>query len=237
MPYDANLVLRGVDADGAYSDLVTGDTSAVSLVVNSDGNRVIDLGPHGTGAKGIDIVVIFHDTFDDYQATLVVQVCDSDHVAGGWELNLEFPTLYPYTREIIARATTGFVAAAANTDFGVALVDTGTGGMAGLIRAFSRKLLTVGGVGKIWVAMQDAGDTYPTDEDTLTSAGTGVATQIGASRLIQQNGFTMVRRMSTPRRYIRCTCVATNGSAAINCGDVDILATGSQHNHVNNLYR
>lgn len=237
MPFDANLVLRGPLATGAYSDLVTGDTSAVSLDINSDGNKVIDLGPHGTGAKGIDIVVILHDTFIDYRATLVVQVCDSDHVAGGWELNLEFPTLYPHTREIICTATTGFVAAAANTDFGVALVDTGTGGMAGLIRAFSRKLLTVGGVGKIWVAMQDLNDTYPTNADTLTSAGTGIATQIGASRLIQQNGFTMVRRMSTPRRYIRCTAVATDGAITANFGDVDILATGSQHNHVNNLYR
>ena len=110
MPYDANLVLRGVDADGAYSDLVNGDTSAVSLTVNSDGNKVIDLGPHGTGAKGLDIVVIFHDTFDDYRATLDVQICDSDHIAGGWELNLEFPRLYPHTREIHAVDTTAFVA-------------------------------------------------------------------------------------------------------------------------------
>lgn len=232
MPYDANLVLRGVDADGAYSDLVNGDTSAVSLTVNSDGNKVIDLGPHGTGAKGLDIVVIFHDTFDDYRATLVVQIDDSDHVAGGWELNLEFPTLYPHTREIHATATTAFTAA---TVFGVDLV--GAVPEEGHIIAFSRELLTIGGVGKIWIAMQVAGDTYPLNGDTLTSDGTGIATQIGVSRLIQQSGFTMVRRLSTPRRYLRCTLTATNGAATANFGDVDILATGSQHNHVNNLYR
>ena len=109
--------------------------------------------------------------------------------------------------------------------------------MDGHIIAFSRKLLTVGGTGKIWVAMQDNGDTYPLNGDTLTSDGGGVGTQVGASRLIQQSGFTMVRRFSTPRRYIRPTCVATENSADANFGDVDILVTGSQHNHVNNLYR
>ncbi len=241
MPYDANLVLRGpysatpaVPSSLAYSDLVTGDTAPTSLTRNSDGNVVIDLGPHGTGALGLDIVVIFHDTFVDYRATLVVQIDDSDHIAGGWELNLEFPTLYPHTREIHATATTAFTAA---TVFGVDLTDTDTGAMDGHVIAFSRELLNIGGTGKIWAAMQDAGDTYPLNGDTLTSDGTGIATQIGASRLIQLNGFTMVRRLSTPRRYIRCTLVATNGAATANFGDVDILATGSQHNHVNNLYR
>ena len=232
MPFDANLILRGPIA-GVYSDLVTGDTSAVALAINGDGNKVIDLGPHGTGAKGIDIVVIFHDTFDDYRATLVVQICDSDHIAGGWELNLEFPTLYPFTREIICTVTTPFTA---GDDFGVDLVATAAAD-AGHIIAFSRKLLVTGGVGKIWVAMQDANDLYATAGDTLTSAGVGIGTQVGASRQIQTNGFTMVRRMSTPRRYIRCTVNATNGAATANFGDVDILATGSQHNHVNNLYR
>ena len=106
--------------------------------------------------------------------------------------------------------------------------------MNGHIIAFSRELLVVGGTGKIWVAMQDANDLYATAGDTLTSAGTGIATQGAASRQIQTNGFTLVRRLSTPRRYIRPTFVASGGS---NFGDVDMLITGSQHNHVNNLYR
>ncbi len=233
MPYDANLVLRGPVA-GVYTDLEDGDVSATTIAQNGEGNSVVDLGPHGTSAKGLDIVVIFHDSSIGYLDTLDIQICDSDHIAGGWELNLEFPRLYPYTREIIGVATTAFTAAA---DFGVDLTDTDTGAMDGHIIAFSRELLVVGGRGKIWVAMQDAGDTYPLNGDTLTSDGGGVCTQVGASRLIQQSGFTMVRRMSTPRRYIRFTGVATQGSADADFGDVDVLATGSQHNHVNNLYR
>lgn len=232
MPYDANLVLRGLYG-GAYVDLDDADVAPTTIAVNDDGNAVIDLGPHGTGAKGLDVIVIFHDSSIDYLDTLDIQVCDSDHIAGGWELNLEFPRIYPYTREIIATATTAFTAAA---DFGVDLTNALTG-MDGHIIAFSRELLTVGGTGKIWVAMQDAGDTYNLAGDTLTSDGGGVCTQGAASRLIQQSGFTMVRRLSTPRRYIRPTCVATQNSADANFGDVDILVTGSQHNHVNNLYR
>jgi len=233
MPFDANLVLRGLYG-GAYVDLDDADVSATTIAVNTDGNAVIDLGPHGSSAKGLDIIVIFHDSSIGYLDTLDIQICDSDHIAGGWELNLEFPRLYPYTREITGTATTAFTAAA---DFGVDLTDTDTGAMDGHIIAFSRELLTVGGTGKIWVAMQDAGDTYPLAGDTLTSDGGGVCTQGAASRLIQQSGFVLVRRMSTPRRYIRCTCVATQNSADANFGDVDILATNSQHNHVNNLYR
>ena len=148
-------------------------------------------------------------------------------------MNLEFPRIYTHTREIKVICTTAFTAA---NDF---LVDLTEGGAAydGHIIAFSRELLVVGGVGKIWVAMQDAGDLYATNGDTLTSDGGGVATQIGVSRLIQQGGFTMVRRLSTPRRYIRFTGVATQNSADANFGDVDVFATNSQHKHVNNLYR
>jgi len=229
MPFDANLVLRGLYG-GAYVDLQDADTAPTTIAVNAYGNAVVDLGPHGTGAKGIDIVVIFHDTFTDYQDTLDCEVCTSDHIAGGWELALEFPRVYPYTREIIATATTAF---SAGDDFGVGLVATAAGD-AGHIIAFSRELLTIGGTGKIWVAMQDNADLYATAGDTLTSAGIGVATQGAAARQIQVGGFTMVRRLATPRRYIRPTFVV---SADANFGDVDMLATGSQHNHVNNLYR
>jgi len=232
MPYDANLVLRGKYGT-TYSDLVDGDTPPTTIAVNSDGNCVVDLGPHGTGAMGMDCVVIFHDSFIGYRDTLDIQICDSDHIAGGWELLLEFPRIYPYTREIIGTATTAF---SAGDDFVVDLVDA-LAGMNGHIIGFSRELLVVGGTGKIWVAMQDAGDTYDLPGDTLSSAGVGVLTQGPASRLIQQSGFAMVRRFSTPRRYIRPTCVATETSADANFGDVDILVTNSQHNHVNNLYR
>ncbi len=167
MAMDANLILRG-PVSGVYTDLEDGDTSATTIAINADGNYVVDLGPHGTGAKGIDIVVIFHDTAGDYLDTLDCQICDSDHIAGGWELNLEFPRIYTHTREIKVICTTAFTAA---NDF---LVDLTEGGAAydGHIIAFSRELLVVGGVGKIWVAMQDLNDTYPTNADTLTSAGT-----------------------------------------------------------------
>ena len=236
MPYDANLVLRGVyprTSAGVYVDLEDGESSPTTLAVDTYGQAVVDLGPHGTDVRGMDCVVIFHDSSTGYIDYLDIQICDSDHIAGGWELLLEFPRIYPYTREIVGTATTAFTAAA---DFGVDLSE-GAATYDGHIVAFSRELLVVGGTGKIWVAMQDAGDTYATSGDTLTSDGGGVATQVGASRLIQQDGFTMVRRFSTPRRYLRCTCTANETSADANFGDVDIMVTGSQHNHVNNLYR
>lgn len=236
MPYDANLVLRG-QYGGVYVDLEDGDTSATTLAGTTavNGNHVVDLGPHGTGAKGLDIVIIFHDTFGTYQDYLDCQICTSDHIAGGWELALEFPRLYPFTRELIIRTTDAFTAADDIDAYAEDLIATAAAD-AGHIIAFSRELLVVGGVGKIWVAMQDLNDLYATPGDTLTTTQGHVATQIGASRQIQTNGFTMVRRLSTPRRYIRFTGVATQVDNA-NFGDVDVLATNSQHNHVNNLYR
>lgn len=240
MPYDANLVLRGPYGDnGAYTNVIVNDVVPITLAGTTavNGNHVVDLGPHGTGAKGVDIVVIFHDTFTDEEPTLDVQVCDSDHIDGGWELNQEFPRLYPCTREIIGVATVAWTAIADIGNFAVDLVNTTAGGMLGHIIAFSRELLVIGGVGKIWIAMQGVGDTYPNNGNVLTSDGGGAVTQIGASRLIQQNGFTMVRRLSTPRRYIRPTFIALDEGGTADFGHVDMLVTGSQHNHVNNLYR
>ena len=227
MAYDADLVLRG-QYDSAYVDLVTGDTAASTETVEATGNVVVDLGVGGADARGLDCIVIFHDVLTTYQQTCDIVIQDSDHVAAGFADLLSFPRVYCYMREVIVRATTAFTTAC----LGVDLTEAGLS-YDGHVRAFSRELLAIGGIGKIWVEMQDADDTYVTSGDILTSDGTGVGTQIGAGRVIQ-TGLTIVRRFSTPKRYIRCSNTV---SATGDYGDVDILVTGSQHSHKDNLYR
>ena len=231
MPFDANLILRGLYG-GAYVDLITTDAAPTTIAANANGNAVVDLLDHGTGALGMDCIVILHDTPTTYMDTCDIVVCDSDHITDGWQTVLSFPRLYCYMREVIVTATTAFL----GTDIGLVFTATGVGTDTGVLREFSRKLLTVGGTGKCWVEMQDAGDTYANAGDTVTcTAGTGIGTvQVGGIGRVIQTPRTLVRRFSTPKRYIRPTNTV---SATGNFGDVDILVTGSQHNHVNNLYR
>ena len=137
-------------------------------------------------------------------------------------------------RELDVIATTAFDA---SDDIGQVLSAT-TGLDTGVIREISRNLMTIGGRGKIFVEMQDAADTYASTGDIVSSAVTGVGTLVGVGRVPywSSGGRTLVRRLSTPKRYIRFT-----GTSAVseggNFGDVDILLTDSQHNHINNLLR
>ena len=228
MPYDANLVLRG-KVGGVYVDLDSSDAAPTTIAGNDDGNFVVDLGVHGTGALGLDCVIVLHDQPTTYTNLADFVIEDSDHLGDGWQSLLTFPRIYAYMYEIIVTATTAFVA----TDIGLvctATTDTATG----VIREFSRKLLTNGATGKVFVEMQDSGDVYATAGDVITAtAGTGVGTQVGVGRAVQ-SPLTLVRRFSTPKRYIRLGADAPDGG---NFGAVDVLVTGSQHNHVNNLYR
>ena len=228
MPLDANLVLRG-PYGGAYVDLDENDVAPTSLTVNADGNVCVDLGDLGSGALGLDCLVVMHDQPTTYQDTCQIVVCESDHLLSGWATILTFELMYAYLREVIVTATTAFLA----TDIGCVFTAT-IGTDTGVLRQFSRNLLVAGGIGKCWVEMQDAGDTYATLGDVVTCTagqGVGIITKIG--RAIQPPR-TLVRRFSTMKRYIRCTNTVTAGG---NFGDVDILVTGSQHSHVNNLYR
>ncbi len=228
MPYDANLVLRGA-VSGTYTNLVNGDSAATTIAQNGDGNYVVDLGVHGTVALGLDCIIVLHDQPTAYTnyADFIIQ--DSDHLSDGWQSLLTFPTIYAYMIEIVVVAITAFVA----TDIGLVL-DGGGSGDSGIIREFSRKLLAVGGTGKMFIEMQASGDLYDTTNDTVdANSGTGDGTQIGIGRAVQ-SPLTLVRRFSTPKRYVRLAGAAPDGG---DFGDVDILITGSQHNHVNNLYR
>lgn len=227
MAYDADLVLRG-KYSGAYVDLVNGDSAPTTIAVNSAGNSVIDLGPIGTGALGLDCIVILHDTPTTYQDTLDIVIQDSDHLTDGWQAMMTFPRIYCYMREVIVTATTAFLA----TDIELVFTAT-TNGAVGVLREFSRNLLVTGGVGKCWVEMQSAADTYATSGDIVScTLGTGRGTVAVVGRAIMVP-LVLVRRFSTWKRYIRCSNTAHAGS---NFGDVDILVTGSQHSHVNNLY-
>lgn len=237
MPYDKNLILRGkygaTLADAAYVDLDSSDSAATSLASattgagNDDGNSVVDLYDHGTGVLGMDCVIILHDQPTTYQNYADFVIEDSDHLTDGWQSLLTFPTIYAYMVEVVCTATVAFI----GTDIGLVFTQSGN---EGIIREFSRKLLTIGGTGKVFVEMQDSGDAYATANQTVVAtSGTGEATMVGAGRAVQ-SPLTMVRRFSTPKRYIRLGADAPDGG---NFGDVDVLVTGSQHNHVNNLYR
>ncbi len=230
MPFDANLVLRGPYL-GTYADLVTADTAATTTTAESGtGNAVVDLGEKGTGALGMDCVVIMHDQATGYTKTCTIVIQDSDHYDAGFHALLTFPIVYVAMYEIVATATVAFDG---SSDLDQTL--TAGGASDGTTRAFSRKLLTIGGVGKIFVEDQDGGDIYDTENDSLTSGGNGRATQVGIGRIPNwvTGGLTMVRRFSTSRRYIRCSITVDSTG---NFGDVDILVTGSQHNFVDNLY-
>ena len=228
MPYDADLVLRG-QSSGAYVDLDESDVAATATAVNSDGNSVVDLGDGGgTGMDGLDVVVILHDAPTTYEDTCDIVIQDSDHLTDGWEALLSFPRIYALMREVIVTSTTAFL----GTDIGLVFTAT-TNGAVGVLRQFSRKLLTpVGGTGKCWVSMVGAGDTYATDGDTVTcTAGTGIGTVVVPGRVIDPP-YIVVRKLSTPKRYLRCSITVSAGG---NFGDVDILLTGKQHSFVNNL--
>ncbi len=227
MPFDADLVLRG-QVSGAYVDLDASDAAPTSLTRNDDGNAVVDLGAGGTGSLGLECVIILHDQPTTYQNFADFVIEDSDHLTDGWESLLTFPRLYAYMREIIVVPTTAFVA----TDIGLVADATGVGNDSGIIRQFSRNLLTNGLSGKMWIEMQDAGDTYVNSGDTITAtAGTGVGTQQGAGRVIL-TPLIFVRRFSTPKRYVRLGADAPDGG---NFGDVDVMLTYRQYTHINNL--
>uniref|UniRef100_A0A6M3JUY1 Uncharacterized protein n=1 Tax=viral metagenome TaxID=1070528 RepID=A0A6M3JUY1_9ZZZZ len=226
MPFDSELILRG-QYEGAYVDLDTNDVAPTSLTVNDDGNVCIDLGNPGTDGRGLDCFLQFHDVCTTYQDTLTAQICDSDHLLDGWHTLMVFPIIYCYMREVIVTATTAFV----GTDLDLVFTAT-TGTDTGVLREFSRELLTVGGIGKCWIEMQDAGDTYATLGDIVTcTAGTGVGTITKIGRVIEP-WKQMVRRFSTYKRYIRPTLTV---SATGNYGDVDMFVTDRQHQFPNRL--
>ena len=227
MAFDADLVLRG-QVSGAYADLDASDAAPTSLTRNDDGNAVVDLGAGGTGSLGLECVIILHDQPTTYQNFADFVIEDSDHLTDGWESLLTFPRLYAYMREIIVVPTTAFVA----TDIGLVADATGVGNDSGIIRQFSRNLLTNGLSGKMWIEMQDAGDTYANSGDTITAtSGTGVGTQQGAGRVIL-TPLIFVRRFSTPKRYVRLGADAPDGG---NFGAVDVMLTYRQYTHINNL--
>ena len=168
MAFDANLIIRGA-VSGTYVDLDSGDLAATTIAQNGDGNYVVDLGVHGSSALGLDCVVILHDQPTTYQNYADFLIEDSDHLSDGWQTLLSFPRLYAYMREVICTATTAFIA----TDIGLVFTESGN---EGIIREFSRKLLTNGETGKVFVEMQDSGDTYATTGASLVvTSGTGRA--------------------------------------------------------------
>ena len=172
MAFDALGILKGL-YNGALVEVDENDTVAILTTANADGNAVVDI--KKTGAKGLSAVLIWTaiSATAPYSDEGLILIEASDELDRNWEEVARFPVMHCYTRRLKdCVATTAFVAA----DIGQALIATAAAD-AGLLLSYDEALATIGGVGDIVVEMQDSADVYATPGDTLTSDGTGVATQ------------------------------------------------------------
>ncbi len=228
MPFDANLVLRGVASGGSEVVVGSGDTQSTSLSVNAYGNVVVDLGVHGAVVPLNCVLMFGIVTVTNYTHTLAVVVEHSDHLTDGWSQLFSFDTVYPYSRLLICTTTTAFV----STDIGLALNATTDVSAAATILDFSRELLTLGATGRILVIDQDSGDAYDTAGDILTAtSGTGIGLQGAAGGTPILIPHTQVRAFVTPKRYIRGKLTASAGDF----GYVRMFVTNQQYTTMNRV--
>ena len=108
--------------------------------------------------------------------------------------------------------TTAFL----SSDIGlVATATTDSASDGGIIKDFSRNLLTIGVKGAMYVQMSDANDDYSTAGDIITAtSGTGVGTCTAAGVLTKERSYGIyVVRFATDRKYVRSkTTVSAGGS-------------------------
>lgn len=201
MPYDANLVLHGINSGGTHTDLAAACVDSTSLAVNATGNKCLDV--RKTAAKGLIASLILTEVADadayDDEATVVIQ--DSDHLDRGWAEVTRFPLLRSHIRRIWVTTTVAFVAA----DLGAAL--TAQGGDTGQLVAYDDACGTVGGSGYLYVEMDNAGDTFLDVAGQTMNGTTGRSTVAvvcaGLEPNIQMQPGTYNRRFQTNKRYVR----------------------------------
>jgi hypothetical protein len=207
----------GVLIDGSIVITSSTDTPPVSTTRDAaTGAVVIDL--KKTPAKGICAVLNLPSKPTTYADTLTVTIEESDVLAEPtglktWQAVAAFPIINAMLMVMEATATTAFV----GSDVGNVLVATTDSGAAtGVIVWYDPALETIGGKGKIIIAMADSGDDYSTAGDTLTSAGTGVATQGAAAIVYPQGGGipgSFVVRFTATKRYVRANMTASAGGS------------------------
>ena len=225
MTFDSSLILRDgtIDLDGTEDAVPVIVLRTSAGVGDEHGAAALDI--RKTGNLGLVAVMICPTAPTTvYQASLAVQIQDAEYYTDDdvYKDVASFPTLYSFVRKIGVNAvTTAFGAA----DIGQTLTASGTGTDTGTIVAFDASLETAGGVGDIYVYMDDSGDTYAELGDTLTSGGGGIGTLavIGAADPKLSYGVYMVR-FTTQKRYIRAKVLAT---ASAVWGKVSIFVTNA----------
>ena len=207
MAFDALGILKGLYG-GAQVAIDENDAVATSKTVNSDGNAVVEI--NGTGVNGLCAVMLLAGPSATEAALLFndeanVTIESSNYLTTGWRTIATFPEIFYNVAELYVTATTGFAAA----DVGQAITQETTADT-GILIAYDTALETVGGMGKILVAMDDAGDIFNQSAGkTVNSAGTGRATKTyGAGTTTFPNsrylpGVYSVRFV-TPDKYVRC---------------------------------
>jgi hypothetical protein len=215
MPNDS----EGILIDGSIVITPSTDTPAVSLTRDAaTGAAVIDL--KKTGGVGICAVLVLPSKPTTYDDTYSLDIEESDVLGEPtsgqltWQKVASFPRVNAMLREMTVIATVAFVA----SDVGrvlTATADSASDG--GHIVWFDPALMTIGGVGKIIVAMSDANDDFSTSGDIVTAtSGTGVATMIGGSK-VHPNGDgvpgKMVVRFTATKRYLRANGTVSAGGS------------------------
>lgn len=209
----------GVLIDGSIVITPSTDTPPVSTTRDAaTGAAVIDL--KKTGEQGVWAVLTFPSKPTTYDDTVTAFIEQSDVLGEPtttwktWQAVADFPIVYGMTRVVDATATTAFVA----SDVGrVLTATTDSASDGGHIIWFDPALMTVGGKGKILVAMSDANDDFTTAGDTLTAtSGTGVATQ-GAASILWPNGDGVPGVFATlfqaTKRYVRLNLTVSSGGS------------------------
>lgn len=212
MAFDELGILRGKYTT-AVIDLEPTEAAAVSLTVNSDGAKCLDI--RQTGAKGLAAVMVVPAEATTYADTLTAIIEASNALDRGWETIAAFPVLHALMRKIKVIATTAFVAA----DIAQNIVEGTTSG-AGLLLAFDDALLAIDGVGYCLFSMIDSADLFDSLTETVTSAGTGVGTEQGELGLVVPVVGVSIARFATDKRYIRGKYTVSTGG---NFGKVEVM--------------
>jgi len=212
MPFDENLILRGKYTT-AVIDLEPTEAVAVSLTVNSDGAKCLDL--KETGAKGMAAVLTVPAEPTTYADILTAIIEASDHLDRNWATVADFPVLNALMRKIKLTATTAFVA----SDIGKTITkDTSLD--AGVILTIDEALFTEGGSGYILLSMIDSADLFTLDANVgLTTDGTGAGDLTASGLAVPTVGESIVR-FTTDKRYVRGKYTVSTGG---NFGKVEVL--------------
>jgi len=214
MAFDALGILRGLYG-GAMVSMDENDVVPVSKTADTHGNAVVEI--NKTGAKGLAAVMILTggtvaEMAANYDDEAVVTIEASDYISErNWETVATFPTIHNHIAELTITATTAFAAA----DVGQAMTQETTADT-GQLLWYDPALETIGGVGKVLIEMDDAGDIFnEVAGKTMNSAGTGRATKTyGAGTTIFKNMVPgiYIRRFTTNKKYVRCNCTNVEDS-------------------------